>query len=230
MKFPFSDAIQDSTRPKFNRIGTPTAVNVAQSYEKQAQITRFNEVFGRSQKYFTSKAYMARGHLAPDADFIFTSGQYATSFLANTVPTYQSINNGNWKSVEFKTRKLATQEQAMLEIYTGAHGHLKLLSSSGDEVPVYLSEGNKLEVPEYLFKVVYNPKRRAAIVFVTWTNPFPNQKRFHPFCTDVCAEANLAFEHNTLAAGRTICCAYDDFAQNVRIKTIHVERLLRLEA
>lgn len=221
--------MKDSTRPSFNRIGTPTAANVAASYEKQAQITRFKRVFGRSQKYFTSKAYMARGHLAPDADFVFTSGQYATFFLANTVPTYQSINNGNWKSVEYKTRKLATQERTTLEIYTGAYGQLQLLSSDGDEVPIYLSDANKLEVPEYLFKVVYNPIRRTAIVFVTSTNPFSSQKKFQPLCEDVCAAANVTFEQRKLDAGRTICCAYGDFARIVRFNSLHVVGLLQME-
>ncbi len=44
------------------------------------------------------KDYMARGHLAPDADFVYESFQDATYYYFNAAPQWQSINNGNWKA------------------------------------------------------------------------------------------------------------------------------------
>lgn len=41
--------------------------------------------------------YLARGHLAPDADFVLEPEQDATYYFANAVPQWQAINNGNWK-------------------------------------------------------------------------------------------------------------------------------------
>lgn len=51
----------------------------------------------------------ARGHLSPDADQYFMQGQLATYFYVNAVPQFQSINGGNWVTVENNVRKLAIQ-------------------------------------------------------------------------------------------------------------------------
>lgn len=41
--------------------------------------------------------YLARGHLAPDGDFIDAASQDASYYFMNTAPQFQSFNNGNWK-------------------------------------------------------------------------------------------------------------------------------------
>jgi len=73
--------------------------------------------------------YFARGHMAPDADFIYDVEQVfhinywgqtqkisieilltvqgATYYFMNVLPQYQSFNNGNWKSLEIAFRKYA---------------------------------------------------------------------------------------------------------------------------
>lgn len=45
--------------------------------------------------------YFARGHLAPDADFIDAASQDASYYFMNTAPQFQIFNNGNWKYVSF---------------------------------------------------------------------------------------------------------------------------------
>lgn len=220
--------MKESQRVNFNKIGTPGDAKAVESYHIQSQITHFNKELGRPQRYFTKTSYLARGHLTADADFVFSSGQYATFFLVNTVPTFQSINNGNWKSVELKTRKLADQEQTNLEIYTGGLGQLALLGDTGDDVPLYLGANNKIEVPEYIFKIVYNPKRKAAIVFVTSNNAFMERNKFQPFCSDVCVEANLGFKQSA-KQGFTFCCSYEQFNKFATIRALNVDQLLTLK-
>lgn len=41
--------------------------------------------------------YFARGHMAPDADFIDAASQDASYYFMNTAPQFQIFNNGNWK-------------------------------------------------------------------------------------------------------------------------------------
>lgn len=52
-----------------------------------------------AETYFFPKKqyYFAKGHLAPDADFVTEAEQDATYYYINAVPQWQAFNNGNWK-------------------------------------------------------------------------------------------------------------------------------------
>ena len=54
-----------------------------------------------------SSDWFAKGHLSPDAAFIYDFEQEATYFFINVDPQFQAFNNGNWKAAEAQTRKLA---------------------------------------------------------------------------------------------------------------------------
>ena len=54
--------------------------------------------------------YFAKGHLSPDAAFVYDAEQDATYYFMNVAPQFQSFNNGNWKSLEMATRKYAEEE------------------------------------------------------------------------------------------------------------------------
>ena len=41
--------------------------------------------------------YFARGHMAPDGDFIDAASQDASYYFMNVAPQFQSFNDGNWK-------------------------------------------------------------------------------------------------------------------------------------
>lgn len=223
--------MHETKRVDFSKTGTPKSAKAVECYKIDNQIERFKKLIGRTQKYLTTKSYMARGHLTPDADFIFTTGQFATFFLANVVPQFQSINNGNWKSVESKTRNLAAQEQSNLEIYTGAYGRLTLLDDRGEYAPIYLSEANQIEAPEYIFKIAYNPEKHAAIVFITSNNPFIERKKFREFCPNVCDKANIKFDKQTARAGFTFCCSYEEFSRVVHFNIpLNVDKLLSMNS
>ena len=51
--------------------------------------------------------YLAKGHLAPDAAFIYQMEADASYFYINVAPQYQSFNNQNWRSIETVTREIA---------------------------------------------------------------------------------------------------------------------------
>lgn len=66
---------EDEQRP-FKAAGVPKLARPQESYKKTAQIERFNEIFGDNQQYFNATSFLVRGHLAPDADFVFSSGKF----------------------------------------------------------------------------------------------------------------------------------------------------------
>ena len=51
--------------------------------------------------------YFAKGHLSPDAGFVYNVQQDATYYFVNVAPQFQSFNNGNWKSLEYNSRELS---------------------------------------------------------------------------------------------------------------------------
>ena len=57
----------------------------------------------------SSTLYFAKGHLAPDAAFIYQLEQHATYYFINVAPQYQAFNAGNWKTLEALTRKVAAK-------------------------------------------------------------------------------------------------------------------------
>ena len=59
------------------------------------------DIFDKSQNW------LARGHLAPDASFVYQEEADATYFYINVAPQFQSFNNQNWKSLEKITRDIA---------------------------------------------------------------------------------------------------------------------------
>lgn len=212
----------------FSIDGVPRRAKAEVNYRKQSQIDRFKKVLGQNQKYFTNTTFLSRGHLTPDADFVFSSAQFATYFYANVCPQFQTINAGNWVRVESITRELAAQEQVNLEIYTGVFGHLELASSDGSVVPLYLSETEQIEVPEYIWKIVYNPNSSAAIVFITMNNPFARRSDVRELCTDVCQQSGINFSQ-TAKRGFTYCCTYEDFSRSVSMhQPLRANRLLAL--
>lgn len=223
-----TDNIKESDRVSFKIDGIPKRAKAEVSYRKQQQIERFKQMLGRSQHYFTNTSFLSRGHLTPDADFVFSSAQFGTYFYANVCPQFQSINGGNWKNVENFARQLAAQEQTNVDIYTGTHGQLALVSSSGDLMPLYLSETDQIEVPEYLWKIVHNPQTNAAIVFISINNPFARRSDVHQLCPDVCQQSGIQFTHNA-RHGFTYCCTYKDFARQVSPPALQANRLLVLQ-
>ena len=54
-----------------------------------------------------STNWFAKGHLSPDAAFVYQREQDATYFYINAAPQFQSFNNGNWKQLEEVTREMA---------------------------------------------------------------------------------------------------------------------------
>lgn len=68
-------------------------------YSKYVQRKTFGRILGSdklAEKYLsnTTDLYLARGHLAAKADFVFGAHQLGTMYYVNAAPQWQSFNNG----------------------------------------------------------------------------------------------------------------------------------------
>ncbi len=108
-----------------------------------------------SQDY--SRSGYDRGHLCPAGDFKYDKAlQDETFYMSNMSPQAPDFNRGIWSDLESRVRKWA-KERGDLVIVTGP-----ILS----EGLSYIGKRNQVAVPEYYYKIVYDPNAQQAIAFL----------------------------------------------------------------
>lgn len=138
-------------------------LNRAQVEAKVARATRFfaDARLPRAERAVLEdykNSGLDRGHMAPAGDMA-TEESMAQSFsLANMVPQYPVNNRKSWASIEKATRKYVMRAAGDVFVITG---------------PVFAPNpptigSNNVWVPQYLFKLVYDPSTRRA--WVHWLN------------------------------------------------------------
>lgn len=101
-----------------------------------------------------------RGHLVNAQDMRFdVVSQHESFYMTNMLPQHPRLNRGIWKKLEFDSREWAEERDTIIII-------------SG---PVFVGDiktiGNKIPVPTYCYKIVYDPETKEAIAFL-----FKNEK------------------------------------------------------
>uniref|UniRef100_A0AB38ZEK6 Venom nuclease 1 n=1 Tax=Oncocephalus sp. TaxID=2944721 RepID=A0AB38ZEK6_9HEMI len=185
--------------------------NPERTYNRNNQKTVLHRLVGESKttEYVDDKVkFMSRGHLAPDADFLFSSWQLLTYFYINVAPQWQSINAGNWLNVETNSRNIAKKLGADLEVTTGTHGISKLLDNEGNQQEIYLESNSKVPVPEYYWKILRNPDDNKCMGFISTNNPHLKHPPKHK-CTDVCNKYGWPVMQKDLVKGYVYCCEYN---------------------
>ncbi|XP_026474343.1 uncharacterized protein LOC113378043 [Ctenocephalides felis] len=210
------DSEKESYRPSFKSTGTPKHVSPAEAYKQETQKEIFAELLGSSQlaeKYFEgANAFLARGHMSPDADFTFAIWQYATYFYVNVCPQWQAVNAGNWLRVENLARKLGSSRGEDLTIYSGVHDILTLPDVNNNEVKMSIAKDGNIWVPKWNWKIVQSPKTGEGIAFVTLNNPYAEKVPHKDLlCKDICKEAGFEDSYFAdLTRGYTYCCNVED--------------------
>ena len=168
-----------------------------------------------------SSSFLARGHLAPDADFPDEEGRDATYTFLNVAPQWQAFNNGEWKSVEGAVRDYANKSKHRVEVFTGIHGTLALKSEKeGGEAELYLAKGKGcktyMAVPENFWKILHDPEEKEAVVFVGLNVPeSQNNLTSDALCPDRCPSAGWSLGERNSSSSALYCCSYADFAKSV---------------
>jgi hypothetical protein len=209
---------KDNARPSFRKGNYFVGVDVETAYSQDGQLVTVSDIVGSStlgaQYIDTTKSYyFARGHLAPDGDFIDAGSQDATYYYINAAPQWQSFNNGNWKALEFGTRDLAISRVIDVVVYTGTFETLTLADVNGVQKPIYLAtdgnNNNVLPAPKYYWKVVHDPASNKATAFIGINNPhLTSVTGADVFCTDVCSQVGWMSWSNRfdIPKGYMFCC------------------------
>lgn len=93
-----------------------------------------------------------RGHLVPAADSATEEAMAQSFSLANMVPQSPQNNRGPWADIEKATRKYVSRAKGDVFVYTGPV-YTK---------PVTVLGPNKVWVPTYLYKLVYDASANRA--------------------------------------------------------------------
>lgn len=93
---------KSNTRPSFRQSDYYPGLDVNAAFGPSQQNKTITRTVGSeilATKYFNREKnfFLARGHLAPDGDFIDAASQDASYYYLNMAPQWQSFNGGNWK-------------------------------------------------------------------------------------------------------------------------------------
>ena len=161
---------------------------------------------------FNSGLFLARGHLAPNADFLFYSWMDSSYHFINVAPQWQTFNGKNWFYLEDAVRTLAIGRQLDVVVYTGTHGVAQLEDVNGNMVDIHLYNGNQLAVPRFFWKVIYDPVANAGVALLGVNNPhlttIPEDYRLCPPLSDHPLLAGVSQPEN-IERGVVWACAVD---------------------
>ncbi|GJQ78069.1 hypothetical protein Trydic_g16000, partial [Trypoxylus dichotomus] len=206
-------------------------------YTRNRQRITINALLGLSETSYqyiaeTSDLFLARGHLAAKADFLYGAQQRATFYFVNAAPQWQTFNGQNWNYLEQNVRDFASRRGLDLIEYTGTYGVTTLphaVTGQDTELFLYVTDSTKaIPVPRLFWKVLYDPIRKAGVVFIGVNNPYVVNPTRDIICTDICSQYSwLTWKPTEIQLGYSYCCSVSDFRRTVTtFPNIEVTQLL----
>ena len=214
------------TRPEFNPSTFYGNIKVKDLYVRKNQRNTIAKLLGSqelAEKYIKDDNlyFLARGHLAAKADFVYGAEQRSTFFYMNAAPQWQIFNAGNWEKLETDVRNFAANRTSELIVITGIWGTSTLPDEKGKLIELYLyaDENNNrgIRVPAYYWKVLYDPSTKEGAAFIGTNNPYLKEiTDEHVFCTDICENFKwLTWDQHNIKRGYSFCCSMDEFRKVV---------------
>lgn len=222
------------TRPTFAQGTFFPGKSIDGLYKTQKDIVA--KILGSAElaaKYINtnSEVYLARGHMAAKADFVFGTHQVATFWYINAAPQWQTFNGHNWVSVEDGSRRLAGDRHISLEVYTGTYGVTTLKDKNNIEREIYLGyPEKKVPVPKLYYRILLNKADDSGVVFIGVNNPhltLEEIKKSYILCKDVSSKINyLTWKKDNLYYGYGYACEVNEFVKAVPHVKVSASKLL----
>lgn len=215
-------------RPFFVDDGNYGTVHVNFLYSPKGLKAAVAQLVGnRIDSYVTNTQSLSRGHLAAKTDFVFAFGERATFHYVNCAPQWTGFNGGNWNTLEVDLRNHIHSAGYDTIIYTGTYGVTQLQNQVNQRVDLYLytdiNNNPIIPVPQYYYKVVYEPSTQRGIAFVGINNPYytASEARELFFCEDICRGNSmftrwLSWHPDNPNEGYTFCCSIPDFRNTIK--------------
>jgi len=171
---PISDGNQRSvTRPSWTQSGFFTSSNVNGLYTRLTQTATVATILddqsaaNRFIEADPSDVFMSRGHIAAMTDFIFATEQRSTFHFLNAAPQWQTFNGYNWVSVEISSRKLASDRNIDLDVYSGTFGVGQLWNTAGSWRNIFLDwPAGRIPMPQIYYKVLIHQETLSGVVLI----------------------------------------------------------------
>lgn len=171
-----------------------------------------------------TELFLARGHLAAKADYVFAPHQLTTFYYINVAPQWQSFNNGNWLQVEIGIKKFIAKRNVDTHVYTGTYGVMTHPDVYGRERKLYLSwsksGAHQIPVPRFYYKVVIAEEINAGIVLIGINNPYAKLDAIEAYdilCPDVSDQIKyIEWDRRNITAGYSYACSVADFTKVVK--------------
>lgn len=167
-----------------------------------------------------SDVFLARGHIAAMTDFISANEQRATFYFTNTAPQWQTFNALNWVSVEISSRRLASDRNLFLDVYSGTFGIGQLRDEFGIFRDIHLAHSTRqIPMPRIYYKMLINNAARSGVVLIGVNN-------FHLTLTEILADyvicndvgdriTYVTWQRTNLRRGYSYACEVQPFLARV---------------
>ncbi|XP_053675638.1 uncharacterized protein LOC128725886 [Anopheles nili] len=163
--------------------------------------------------------FMARGHIAARADFIYGTQQNATFWFLNAAPQWQNFNAGNWERIEAAAKTFVALRNIRVRVYGGTYGVQTQADGNGDHQEIFLDFNangrTRVRAPKIYYKILHNEAQNSGIVLIGVNNvhiSIEEIRRDYIFCTDVSNQIGwINWERENLALGYSYACEVNEF-------------------
>lgn len=215
---------QSTKRPPFIQGDFYPSLKMSKLYNIESQRKTLERILGSAERAdallnYKKDLFLARGHLAAKADFVFGAHQRATFWFINVAPQWQKFNAFNWQRIETGVKDFVARNNLNVTVYTGTYGVLELPDANGDMQEIFLdfdpNKGGRVPVPKVYYKVLHDEQNDAGIVLIGVNNPHATMdeiKDNYIFCNDVSDQISwLKWKRDFIPGGYSYACDVNEF-------------------
>lgn len=123
--------------------------------------------------------------MVPKLDFCYEYEKKSVDYYLNIVPQWIRSYSRSWMYIEKFLRQYAASKRVRLKVVTGTLQTMALGHKNGTFTRITLSgEPHFLPIPRYIWKIAYDQKYAAGVVFIGINNIL-QKAYFRPICTDI---------------------------------------------